>query len=282
MGIDRMMQQNFSVSMSVYGKDNARYFEEALKSVFSQTVEPTEVVLVVDGPVPREISRVVEEMKSKYDSLRVFYLKENVGHGESRKLGLEKCTYELVAIMDSDDICVPHRFEKQLRCFKEDKDLSVVGGYIWEFEDEINNIIGVREVPLEDQKIKQYLKLRSPFNQQTVMFRKGHVEKAGGFLDWYCDEDYYLWIRMFLSGCKFRNLAENLVFVRMNDDSYLRRGGLRYFKSEAALQKYMYDNKMIGVVRFTLNVLMRFVIQVLIPNRMRKYIFNTFFRTAKE
>jgi len=44
--------------------------------------------------------------------------------------------------MDSDDICVPYRFEKQIDCFIADEELSVLGGYISEFEGEINNIIG--------------------------------------------------------------------------------------------------------------------------------------------
>ncbi len=271
----------FSVSISVYEKDNSQYFGIALESVFKQTVKPTEVVLVVDGPIPDATSQVIEAMQERYKNLKVFYLEKNVGHGESRKVGLENCAYELVAIMDSDDISVPDRFEKELECFEDDKDLSVVGGYIWEFEDDVKNIIGIRKVPLEDHEIKQYLKSRCPFNQVSVMFRKSHVDSVGGFMDWYCEEDYYLWIRMFLAGCKFKNLPENLVFVRMNYDYYMRRGGLRYFKSEAALQIYMYKNKVISFVRLIINISIRFIVQILIPNRLRRWVFKKFFRAKK-
>jgi len=269
---------SFSVSMSVYGQDDPRHFRAAMTSVFEQSAGPTEVILVVDGPIPEAIARIIEQLQNEHDDLRVFRLEQNVGHGESRRVGLEKCTCELVAIMDSDDICVPDRFEKQLQCFAQDDDLSVVGGYIQEFESDLENPIGVREVPLENQEIKQYLLSRSPFNQVSVMFRKSHVKAAGGYLDWYCDEDYYLWIRMCLKGCRFRNLAENLVFVRLGDNSYARRGGMRYFRSEAALQRYMYDNRLIGFTRLAFNVLIRFGGQVLIPNRLRKWIFKRFLR----
>jgi glycosyltransferase involved in cell wall biosynthesis len=272
---------DFSVSMSVYGKDNPQYFSIALESVFKQTVKPTEVVLVVDGPVPDATSQIIEAMLDKYKNLKVFYLAKNMGHGWSRRAGLKNCTCELVAITDSDDICVPHRFEKELQCFENDKDLSVVGGYIGEFEDDVKNIIGIRKVPLEDHEIKQYLKSRCPFNQTSVMFRKSHVDNVGGFIDWHCEEDYFLWVRMLLAGCKFKNLPENLVFVRMNYDSYMRRGGLRYFKSEAALQMYMYKNKVISFARLIINVSIRFIVQVLIPNRSRKWFFKKFFRTKK-
>lgn len=269
---------DFCVSMSVYEKDNPHYFEIALESVFKQTLKPTEVVLIVDGPIPETTSRIIEKMQIRYSNFKVFHLPENLGQGESRRIGLEKCSSELIAIMDSDDICVSDRFEKQINIFKEDTGLSVLGGYIWEFEGEVNNIIGIRKVPLGDRDIKQYLKSRCPFNLVTVMFRKSHVENAGGFLNWHYEEDYYLWIRMLLAGCKFNNLAENLVFVRMNDDSYKRRGGLRYFKSEAALQRYMYDKQVISFSRFVINISIRSLVQLLLPNTLRKWFFKKVFR----
>lgn len=272
---------DFSVSISVYEKDNPQYFSIALESVFEQTVKPTEVVLVVDGPISDATSQVIETMEERYKNLKVFHLEKNMGHGISRRTGLENCAYELVAIMDSDDICVPDRFEKELKCFENDKDLSVVGGYVCEFADDVKNIIGIRKVALEDHEIKQYLKTRCPFNQMSVMFKKSHVSNVGGFMDWHCEEDYFLWIRMLLAGCKFKNLPENLVFVRMNQDSYMRRGGLRYFKSEAALQVYMYKNKVISLARLIINISIRLIVQVLMPNVLRKWVFEKFFRAKK-
>ena len=272
---------DFSVSMSVYEKDNPHYFKVALESVFNQTVEPTEVVLVVDGPIPEETSRIIETMQDKHKNLKVVHLEKNMGHGESRRVGLENCAYELVALMDSDDICVPDRFEKELQCFENDKDLSVVSGYVREFEDEVDNIIGIRKVPLEDDEIKQYLKSHCPVNQNVAMFRKSHVNNVGSFIDWYCEEDYFLWIRMSLGGCKFKNLPEIFAYQRMSHDSYKRRGGLRYFKSEAALQMYMYKNKVISFARLIINVSIRFIGQILFPSRLRKWTYKKLFRRMK-
>ncbi len=272
---------DFSVCMSIYEKDDPQYFNTALESVFEQTVKPTEVVLVVDGPVPQATSRVIETMTDRHKSLRVFYLEKNMGLGEARRVGLENCAYETIGIMDSDDISVPDRFEKQLQCFEDDKDLSVVGGCTWEFEDDVNNIVGVRKVPREDHEIKQYLKSRCPFNHMSVMFRKSHVNNAGGYIDWHYNEDYFLWVRMLLAGCKFKNLPDNLVFGRMNSESYARRGGLRYFKSEAALQIYMYKNRVISLARLLINLSIRLVVQVLMPSGLRKWLFTKCFRTRK-
>lgn len=268
---------SFSVLMSVYKNDNPEHFKLALESIINQTIKPEEIVLVVDGPVPDTIEEVIKLYEGN-SCLKVLRLPENVGHGNARKIGLEKCSNELVALMDADDICVTDRFEKQIKCFQEDSSLSVVGGNIKEFINSVENIVGIREVPQNDTDIKKYLKRRCPFNHQTVMFRKTKVEEAGGYIDWYCDEDYYLWIRMYQNNAKFMNLKDVLVYVRVGNDMYKRRGGWKYFRSEAKLQKYMFDQGIIELPTFINNILVRFVVQVLLPNNIRKLVYKKFAR----
>jgi hypothetical protein len=104
------------------------------------------------------------------------------------------------------------------------------------------------------------------------------VEKAGGYVDWYCNEDYYLWLRMMLSGAVFANIPESLVNVRVGKEMYQRRGGLRYFKSEARLQKWMLQHKVINFATYMVNVNKRLIVQVLLPNRLRGWVFQKFAR----
>lgn len=267
----------FSVSMCVYKNDNPNHFNEALISITEQTVMPNEVVLVVDGPIPESLNEVIKIYDSK-SFFKVIRLKENMGHGNARRIGLENCSYDLIALMDADDISVSDRFEKQIRCFEMDESLSIVGGNINEFINSIDNSVGVREVPTDDSAVKEYLKKRCPFNQVTVMFKKSDAEVCGGYIDWYYEEDYYLWIRMFLNKMKFKNIPENLVFVRVGDEMYQRRGGWKYFKSEAKLQNYMFNKEIINFLTYTNNVLIRFMLQVLMPNRLRGFIFKKFAR----
>jgi glycosyltransferase involved in cell wall biosynthesis len=264
----------FSVSICVYGKDNADHFKISMESIINQTIPPTEIVLVVDGPVPEPIQKVIQDIQSKCEYLKVVYLKNNVGHGEARRTGIDQCTHNLIAIMDADDICVSDRFEQQIQCFRKEAGLSVVGGNIVEFVDDINNTVGIRKVPEEDSDIKQYLKKRCPFNQMTVMFKKDAVLEAGGYIDWHCNEDYYLWLRMMQKGFKFRNINEILCYVRVGRDMYQRRGGWQYFRSEARLQKYMLQNKIIGIQRYLFNVIIRFIVQIAMPNNLRGVVFR--------
>ena len=101
--------------------------------------------------------------------------------------------------MDSDDISFPRRFEKQIEAFNADSELSVVGGQMTEFIGVPTNVTGVREAALNDADIKRDMRKRCPFNQVTAMFKKTAVDAVGGYVDWYCEEDYYLWTRMALA-----------------------------------------------------------------------------------
>lgn len=271
------MDYRFSVSMCVYGGDNPVWFKTAAESILKQTLMPDEVVLVVDGPIPEELRVVVRNFEEN-PIFNVIWLEKNQGHGNARRIGLNNCRYELVAIMDSDDVSKSDRFEKQINYFKNSPVTDVVGGYIAEFVGDEKNIVAKRIVPIEDYDIKKYVRKRCPMNLVSVMFKKSSVEKAGGFIDWYCEEDYYLWIRMIIEGMKFANIDEVFVNVRVGKDMYKRRGGLKYFKSERRLQKYMKKNKIIGFGTYVSNVAKRFIVQVLLPNNIRSWVFRKFAR----
>lgn len=270
----------FSVSMCVYHGDDPGWFKTATESILNQTVVPDEVVLVVDGFVPAELDKLISGFE-KLENFKVIRLPENKGHGNARRTGLENCSNELVALMDADDISLPGRFEKQLKVFSKNPELSIVGGNISEFAEEPGSIVGYRTVPQEHKEIAEYLKKRCPMNQVTVMFRKSDVQKAGGYIDWFCNEDYYLWCRMFLAGMKFANVPEVLVNVRVGREMYRRRGGEKYFESEYKLQKFMLKNKIIGAKDFCINVAKRFVVQMLLPNKIRGWVFQKFARSEK-
>lgn len=268
----------FSVLISVYKNDKEEDFRFALESVtIKQTVQPSEVVLVVDGPVGDEINRVIEDYQ-QLDYFKVIRLEKNSGHAIARQTGLDAATNNLCAVMDSDDISVPERFEMQLKAFEDHPEVSVVGGIINEFIETPNNVVGTRMVPENDADIKDYLKSRCPMNLVTVMLKKNDVMNVGGYQDWYCEEDYFLWIRLTMAGYKFYNIQENMVNVRVGEEMYQRRGGIRYFKSEARLQGYMYDNNIIGLGKYIRNVTIRLIVQVFLPNKIRGWVFQTFAR----
>ncbi len=270
----------FSVCTSVYKNDQPKFVRVALDSMLdNQSVKPDEIVLVQDGPVPYELSRLLLEYKDKYgDLMNIIKLEKNGGLGNALKLGVENAKYEIIARMDSDDICLPDRFEKQLTYLNSHPECDIVGGQMTEFIDCPDNIIGRREVPLTNDDIYQYMKSRCALNHVTVMFRKDAVLKAGNYQDWFWNEDYYLWVRMMMAGCNFANIPNVTVNVRSGADQYARRGGKKYFDSEIGIKKLMLDNGMISKKEYYINYVERFIIQRMMPNSVRGWVFRTFAR----
>ena len=271
----------FSVAISVYKNDNPCFFDRALQSITErQTILPDEIVLVVDGPVSEEINTVIAKYEKQYPVFNIIRLEKNGGLGNALKLAVENSKFDLIARMDSDDVAVSNRFEQQISFLSEHPTIDIVGGDISEFVEDETNIVAYRKVPVRNDEIAKYLKKRCPFNHMSVMYRKAVVAKAGGYKDLFWNEDYYLWIRMFENGAVMANTGTVLVNVRTGKDMYKRRGGLRYFKSEKFLQKYMLKHKIIGVGTYCSNVIKRFIVQVLLPNNIRGWVFKKFARNS--
>lgn len=269
----------YSVLLSVYCKEKPNFLAQSLDSMFNQSVAPEEVVIVEDGPLTEGLYSVLNKYSEMYpDSFKRVVNQTNMGLGKALNRGLAVCKNELIARMDTDDISKPERCEKQLLMFLENPDLDVVGTNIAEFIDNSQVVCSVREVPSAHEEICEFLKKRCPFNHMTVMFKKASVISAGGYLDWHFNEDYYLWVRMFLNGSCFANINENLVSVRVGKDMFARRGGYKYYKSEKNLFKYMYKHKLISWFAYQKAKFIRFVVQVLMTNRTRQWFFKKFAR----
>ncbi len=270
----------FSVATSVYKNDNPEFVDRAFHSITTlQTVKPSEIVLVVDGPISEELNAVILKHEASYENFKVIRLEKNGGLGNALRLAVENASFDLIARMDSDDISLPTRFEEQLSFFKVNSETDIVGGDISEFVSAEENIVAYRRVPKTDKEIKEYMRVRCPFNHVSVMYKKSAVQKAGGYLDLFWNEDYYLWIRMQETGAVMANTGTTLVNVRTGRDMYKRRGGKKYFQSEKFLQKYMLNRKMIGRWTYIKNIAKRWIVQVLLPNRLRGWVFKKFARS---
>lgn len=273
------MKLKFSVLISAYQNDIPDNFRSAVESVsLKQIRQPDEIVIIVDGPVPQDLANTIKTLEKEIPYIRTYWLPKNEGLGNAMNIGVNLCSYDLIARMDADDISIPNRFESQIKYLKEHPHISIVGGQISEFIDDTQNIVGKRKVPCGENELSRYLKIRCPFNHMTVMFKKSDVLAVGNYQDWHYNEDYYLWIRMAEAGCKFANLSDTLVNVRVGKDMYARRGGWKYFKSEKDLQYYMLKKKMISFPRYLFNVIVRFGVQVVMPNSIRGFIFQKLFR----
>jgi glycosyltransferase involved in cell wall biosynthesis len=264
----------FSVLMSIYHKENPEYFDRAMQSIWDeQTVKPDEIVLVQDGPLTDELYKSIDKWKNKLaDVLKTIPLEKNVGLGDALNIGIQNCTHELIARMDTDDISLPNRFEKQLKIF-EDSDIDVCSAWISEFDKDENKILSFRKLPKTHNEIVKFAKKRCPINHPAVMYKKSAVEKAGSYGKFRFAQDYHLWARMIVNGAKFYNIQEPLVNMRAGYGQLERRSGLAYAKNELNLLKEFKKIGFLNNYAFARNVAIRFTARIL-PKSLIKIIYK--------
>lgn len=225
---------DYSVLMSVYKNDKARFLDAAIQSMAGQTIPFHDMVLVCDGPVGEEIESVLCKWSTLLsERMTICRLPINRGLGNALNEGVPLCKCDVVARMDSDDISRSFRCEILLRHLVEGR-FDLVGGAIEEFDITPGDMGVVRMPPLEMSEISRRIKFRNPFNHVTVLFKREAVIKAGGYQPFPWLEDYWLWARMIASGCKCENISDVVVDVRVGDGMYARRSNLKYLKSQIA------------------------------------------------
>ena len=166
------MERKYSVLMSVYYKENPEWFDKSIECMFEQTIKPSEFILVEDGPLTNELYEVVEKYKKEYpNEFNVIAIEKNVGLGPALKRGVEECSCEYIARMDSDDYCLPERIEKELKIFEQDPEIGIVGTNVSEFMDSIDNVICNVILPEKNEEIIKFSKKRNPFRHPSVMFK---------------------------------------------------------------------------------------------------------------
>lgn len=210
-----------SVLMSVYFGEKPEYLALSLQSLADQTVPANETVLVEDGPLGYELEAVIEQYKNKLN-IKSIRLEQNKGLAVALNRGLKICSHELVARMDSDDICLPGRFERQASCFEKDPELDVLGTFAQDIDEKGNPGL-MRKKPIAHADIVSSL-WTNPFIHSTVMFKKNRVRQAGGY-----DEslkrrqDYELWFRLAKQNLKFSNIPEILSLYRFSPETHRKQ-----------------------------------------------------------
>ena len=192
--------------------------------------------------------------------------------GNAFNEGLKNCSYEWIFRMDTDDICLPHRFEKQVNFIKQNPSVVLLGSHIAEFNNNINDIVSYRKIPIGNQAIRKYSLARTPFNHMTVAYKKQIAIDAGGYRS-YLLEDYSLWLRIIAKNYEVGNIDDVLVYARIGNNMVSRRRGKEYIKGEWQLFKLKHSLKLQPLLPnffiFTLRASLR-----LLPTSLLKVVYK--------
>ena len=266
----------FSLIICVYEKEDPQFLSQCLDSVLAQTRQPDELIIVKDGPLTGGLEKVINDFPFP-NGKKVISLPENKTQGPARAEGVKAAKHDYIAIMDSDDICRPHRFEKQLKMIADNPELGLIGGQISEFADDPGYKVAERHVPTAHSEIVKFLKKRNPFNSMTVMFNRKLVLEAGNYRYFPWFEDYDLWARMISNGAICANTSDVLVDARVGSGMYARRRGVSYIRAEWRMQKHLKKSGIINTAGFIRNVALRIPIRLL-PEKALARVYNRFAR----
>lgn len=274
---------DFSVLMTTYNGETPENLDASLNSILiEQTVIPNQLVLVLDGPISDELKAVIDKYKQQFsDIVDVVDCPINQGQSKASAEGMKHIKYDLVARMDSDDICVKNRFELQLKVFEQNPNLSVVGGWIEEFNENPGDLQSLRIVPEDHDSITKMFRNRTPINNVTAMIKKDAIENAGGYGRPTVNEDYSLYAHMWVNNETFYNIQSVLVNVRVGNGMVSRRSDFKIFKDWCEDQKYLYKNKKHSFFVSLFSCIKCFIF-VITPVKLKDFLYKKFLRKGKK
>ena len=260
--------------MCVYHNDTLEYLQEALQSLYEQSLR-VDIFIQQDGCVSEAVTVYLDDEVGGKKVVYVGKRRENRGLAYSLNellhVVLER-GYKYIARMDADDISLPYRFENQYNFMQNSKDVDVVGGYIEEFSIDIayKKIV---HYPLNHKEMYHFFKKRVPLAHVSAFFHRSFFEKAGLYpISSATNEDTLLWMKGFKAGCKFANIPEIVVRVRVSEAFFDRRGGVK--KAWNDLQDRVQVIKTLGYNKSSyLYALALFIVNVA-PPKIKRFLYK--------
>lgn len=216
-----------SVLMSVYASEKPENLRRSLQSIWEdQQRKPDEIVIVEDGPLSKELHSTIQTFRGKVGNrLKLLRNEVNLGLPKSLNKGVEACTGDYIARMDSDDISMPCRFRLQEEYMERHPEVGVLGGSIREFNENCEDL-GTRTYPVDENVVRHYICKANPLAHSTVMIRRNMVFGSGLRYDetHRTSQDLALWYDCLARGIRITNLTELTLRFRRDTTTLARRG----------------------------------------------------------
>jgi glycosyltransferase involved in cell wall biosynthesis len=181
------------VSVIIPTYNSADYIEEALQSVFEQTFQDFEIIVIDDGSTDG-----TGEVLKKYGDRISYLFQENNGPSSARNRGIRAARGEYIAFLDADDLWVSTKLEKQVSLFLQRKGLGMVTTGACSFDEKgVFGYSADKRKTLMVGDIARNIFLRSNIGTPTVMVRKEIFDSIGFFEENIRQsEDDNMWIRI--------------------------------------------------------------------------------------
>lgn len=208
-----------SVIMAVYNTEH--YLKEAIESILTQTFSDFELVIVDDGSTDH-CPQILQGL-CQLDARIKIITQKNAGIGAATQRAISESCGQYIAIMDSDDISLPHRLSLQKEYLDQHPKIDAVGSQ-WRMLNTLGENAGIDTHPVDPKTIGVLMYAYFSLHHPTTMIRRNAIDKINGYsTDRTClVPDYDLFMRLQLNGCQFANIPIVLFIWRLNPTSTTR------------------------------------------------------------
>lgn len=210
------MKKDPLVSIIIPAYNAEKYIKTTINSALKQTYQNIEIIVIDDGSTDKT-KNIIQSIQDP----RIIYIhQENQGQSAARNAGIKIAKGEYVALLDSDDLFLPQKIEKQVNFLEIHPDCGVCYCKIYNFFDDRPDKLFYNPVPNYSGFIFDKLLKHSVVNPLTAVLRKEHLERYGGFKDdWRRCDEQYLWLKLAFNKVKFCYLDEVLAYYRVSKNS---------------------------------------------------------------
>lgn len=229
------MRPEIDILMAVHAGTDPVKLDKCLKSLFAQVGVVLRLIIVFDGQVSTDVSKLVEESKKLVDII-ILRQATNKGLAKSLNFGLCHVRSDYFLRVDDDDIQLPERALTQLVFMQKNLHLAASSTKVT-LVDEIGQKVGMRSVPTDPARIRAFAKYRSPLNHPSAIIKTAALRAVGGYPEFRKGQDYALWCKFLVSGYELGNQEIPLVKMYVGHQLWTNRGW-SFLKRELEAVRY--------------------------------------------
>ena len=216
--------------MPVYNRE--KYLGEAIESILHQTERNFELLILDDGSTDKSLSIAQSYTNNR---IRILVNSQNAGISATLNKGIAEARGEFIARMDSDDIALPQRLEKELKALRDHPEAGFVAALINQMDQKGNDkgLWNADRMAISHEQILKCISAENCIANPTVMFRTEVLKKYKYYVNIRESEDWDLWLRMFSAGERVYKINEVLLRYRIHENSIT----VQYNKNNIYLKK---------------------------------------------
>ena len=275
------MNETPFVSVVMPNFDGARHIEESIQSIINQSYKNWELVICDDGSTDNSWE-IIERLAKNDERISIYKNKTNLGNPKNRNklLSLVSVDTVYIAVLDSDDVALPHRLQSQIKFLEDNQEVGLVGSAIT-IIDEHSKDQGIRTYPTTHKDISKKIMMFDPFAQPAVMVRSAALKQVGLYDENLARcQDYDLFTRFIKKGIKTANLSEPLTKFRIHSNQGKYQNIRKAFKySFIVRNRYLFSKQFFSLQGFFMwgVYLGGYLSSFVLPKKTYAVIFDTLF-----